>query len=75
MINPTVRNCIAIRLKYCLNKRMCGIECIKIYMIIMEIIFNESVAPWLQNSSKNQIIHGIIGILIQDIVPKEKHGY
>lgn len=29
------------------------------------------VAPWLQKSSKSQIIHGIIGISIQDIVPKK----
>lgn len=34
-----------------------------------------AVAPWLQKSSKKQIIHGIIGIPIQDIVPKEKQGY
>ena len=33
------------------------------------------VAPWLQKSSKTQIIHGIIGISIQHIVPKEKQDY
>ena len=30
-----------------------------------------TVAPWLQKSSKNQIIHGIIEITAQHIVPKE----
>lgn len=33
------------------------------------------VAPWLQKFPKTKIIHGIIGIPIQDIVPKEKQGY
>lgn len=33
------------------------------------------VAPWLQKFSKTQIIHGIIGIPIQDIVPKENMSY
>lgn len=33
------------------------------------------VAPWFQKSPKNQIIHGIIGIPIQNIVPKEKLDY
>ena len=33
------------------------------------------VASWLQKSSKTQIIHGIIGISIQHIVPKEKLDY
>jgi len=33
------------------------------------------VAPWLQKSPKTKIIHGIIGISIQDIVPKEKQDY
>ena len=34
-----------------------------------------AVAPWLQKSSKTKIIHGIIGIPIQHIVPKEKIDY
>jgi len=33
------------------------------------------VAPWLQKSSKTQIIHGIIGIAIQYIVSKENLSY
>lgn len=35
------------------------------------IVWGGTVAPWLQKSSKNQIIHGIIGITVQHIVPKE----
>ena len=33
------------------------------------------VAPWLQKSPKTQKIHGIIGISIQHLVPKEKRDY
>ena len=33
------------------------------------------VAPWLQNSSKPQIIHGISGIPTQYLVLKEKQPY
>ena len=33
------------------------------------------VAPWLQKSSKTQIIHGILGITTQHLVPKEKWAY
>lgn len=31
------------------------------------------VAPWLQKSSKHQIIHGIFGIPTQYLVPKENN--
>ena len=33
------------------------------------------VALWLQNSPKPQIIHGILGIPTQYLVPKEKQPY
>lgn len=33
------------------------------------------VAPWLQKNSKTKIIHGIIGIPIQHIVPKGNPSY